>query len=326
MTDEEYIGTFRDFIRSEEDWFVARMEDGSRVIGKTGRHNLIRGVTYRFWGKWELYRDAAGSEHDTFRCKMFVSREPANRKGVVRYLSMFVKKCGIGDVGANRLFDAFGGETILVMRTNPEAVVRVLPRLSIEQARAAAEMLSAFRATEETVLALVEIFGGTGFPRTIYNWCIERFNLEAPALIRRNPFILMLRGAPGAGFNRCDQLYLKYGGNPEALKRQFLCAYHHIRNSKSGNTWFPRDSIRTVLNENIGGATPRPEKVLRLGLRSGWFVPETMHGQPVITDNRRAADEVALAHHVRRILGVNKCLARISESNLKSPRPLPSAS
>ena len=278
---------------------IAKTADGKSVKGTAPHNNFEEGMTYRFFGTWEAAHSKYGQ---TFRFTSYAQAEPISRLGLVKYLA---KNCpGVGPAIASLMFEKFGAGAARVLREDPDMVHRNIPRLSLEDARAAAEVLKSKAKFEDTRIALMNLLDGLGFPGAIYDALLNdrKYGAAAADRIRRDPFCLMVDDLPGAGFNRCDQLYLRLGLDPTKLKRQMFCLWNHMSEDRGGNTWFRADSLDRPLREKIGGCAPKLQKTIRLGDRAGWLVSRLVDGVLWVARAEDANAEDELADNVIRLL------------------------
>ena len=197
---EEFIGTYqKDMWRSPDRLcLIGVCEGGMKVVVKSAAEpELIPGMTYRFQG---YYEDSKFGKQ--FKVEQFQIREPNSRKGLTTYLAKYAPN--IGPAIASKLYDAFGSDAVMVLRTRPEAVAAACPLLSPEKAEEAAKVLRTMAKLEETKIALLNLFAGRGFPGTLIEECVGKWGILAPDRVRRDPFTLLVQGMTGAGFARCD--------------------------------------------------------------------------------------------------------------------------
>ena len=272
--------------------------DGMRVefaiVGQDPRRIIDVGLEVKLRGRW-VEDERFGTQ---FKFSQVATAQPTSRISVIAYLDRFAP--GVGKAIAGRLFDAFGSDCVKTLRTDPELASETLGRfLSLRVAREAAEELEKLANFEEALIELVHLFDGRGFSRSLPERLVDDYGIEAPDIVRRNPFFLMLNRLPGCGFKRCDLLYLDLGKNPAALKRQLLSLIHRIESDMSGNTWFRSEWLSDRLREDISSIEADPQRVFELGIRSHWlskFIDED--GRTWITTRERAEDEARLARRV----------------------------
>lgn len=253
------------YFKAENNFVIGRLDDNTAVKGNTTGGALIEGLTYTFYGKW--HDDPEYGRQFLFNSA--IQKTPLDYHGVAKWLQMHCS--GIGPVTARQLCDIFGPEhAIATLKNKPEVAAGALQGLRPEVAFEAAKALKAAEATERVDIELLTILQGRGFSAKLRELAIKAWGVEAPKVIRRNPFILLVRRFPSAGWARCDQLYLDLGHNPNALKRQMLCLFYGIRSGMDGSTWHSYAKLNDYLAQNINGPVDC-DRAIELGCRSGWL-------------------------------------------------------
>ena len=306
---------------------VWRAEDGSAVIAQVrdqqGRTHTVKGppdagptlapgVTYRFLGRWEEH-DKYGRQ---FAFQAFSARAGGDKRGVVAYLQAVADN--VGEKRAERLWDAYGPLAVEALRNDPEDVA-AKGIMSLEDAREAAQTLHDEAAFESVKVELLSMFAGRGFGNRVIKECIRLWRHRAGELVRRNPYLLLLKKLPGCGWKRVDRLYLELGHPPARRKRQTLVAVAELRNSQSGDTWRPA----SVIGDAIAKAVPvgaDPLRALRLGIRAGVIARrKDSAGEVWLSEGSKARNEQAVAEHVRRL--VSWTWKRSPHSVMSAPGP-----
>jgi exodeoxyribonuclease V alpha subunit len=275
---------------------IAVLRDGATVKGKVDIAGFTRGMIYRFLGRW-MDDKKYGPQ---FRFDTYIELTPAGKVGILKYLT---KLCdGIGEKSAERLWSKYGSDAVKILREDPNQVVAD-GMLSREIATLAAEELEKASALEGTKIDLFDLFAGRGFPAdSLIHRCVCVWGARAPAVIRRDPFTLMVRELPGCGFKRCDKLYVELGKNPTRLKRQMLACWHSIRFAGNGHTWYPVEHAVRHVRENIGvGADP--VRAVKLGIRSKWLRHRRDHINKLwIAESDKAHNEQTIADGIARLM------------------------
>jgi hypothetical protein len=280
-------------------FMIGFLEDGTVILGPAEDGELTPRLTYQFYGKWEDH-DEHGRQ---FKFQQFVQHLPHSREGVVAYLTRHAP--GVGPATATRLFDAFGGEAVKVLRTQPlMAAMATNGTLSADKANAAAIVLRDLAGLEDTKIQLVNLFAGRGFPGALVDECIEKWRILAPARIKRDPFCLLVEGLTGCGFARCDRLYMDLGLPPDRLKRQMICLWHVLHSDTSGNTWIEATTALGKLGEMVSGTRLQKKKAAKLGIRSGWLAKHRDEaGVLWFADGERGRDEKFVAEKLIQLAG-----------------------
>lgn len=297
---EEFIGTYeRDLWRSpDRACIIGKCEGEMKVVisGASEATELVPGMTYRFLGHYEDH-----SRGRQFKVQQFQIREPNSRRGLTTYLARYAPH--IGPAIAGQLFDAFGSDAVMVLRTDPVRAAMACRSLTADKAEAAADALQELVKFEETRIALMNLFAGRGFPNSLIEECIKKWKILAAARVARDPFTMLVNDLGGAGFARCDRLYIDLGLNPRKLKRQVICLWNELQSSMDGHTWFPLEPIVRRLGEIVGGVKVNAKKALRLGVRSGWLAVHTdSEGVHWLASGKNAESEEFLAERVCELL------------------------
>lgn len=230
--------------------------------------------------------------------------EPADRRGALRYLA---ETCpGVGDATAAKLYDRYGDDAVRVLREEPGRVAADGVIADQAKAEAAALALHAARANEAEKIGLAGLLHGHGFPRSLIAAAIKRWKGRATAVIRADPFALLTAGLAGAGFTRCDKLYLGGGGNPARLKRLALAAWHALDADGDGDTWHSEaDTVAAARRET--GRTPAgvrfdAARAVECAVRGGWIVRRRDRDGAVWYATREAAEAERRAARRARML------------------------
>lgn len=297
VTLEEITGVFnREIVRFDEDALVADLADGTKLKGKAPEGDLIPGVPYKFFGKWETH-PRHGKQ---FAFRQYLKTEPHTKYGVVKYLQHSAPH--VGPAIAGRLFDAFKQDAVKILRTDPERAASTIKGLTVENAREAAVVLQAQSALEETKIDLMDLFATRGFPHSLVNTVLKKWGIHAPLRIRRDPFSLLVEGFGGCGFARCDRLYTDLGLPLDRLKRQMICLWHAIQEDSSGHTWHSLELIKGKMRRMVAGVSVDPNKAIKLGVRAKWLsIRKDEAGRWWIATAEKADSEKDLADAIREL-------------------------
>lgn len=242
---------------------IVALTDGFAAVGPGTEEQFHRGTKVRFLGRW----DSTPKYGYQFKFSTFIADVPASRKGQIDYLVKYAPN--VGQVTAEKLCDKYGYEAVRTLRERPELVAQD-EVMRLQDAQEAARALAAVVALERTKIDLFELFKGRGFHGRAVDVAIATWGAKAPRVIRRNPFAMLVRDLPGAGFKRCDRLWQELGLPPNALKRQMLCGWAALKDDPSGHTWLRGE----VFVEAVKAAIPvavDPRRAILLGLRAGWL-------------------------------------------------------
>ncbi len=217
---------------------------------------------YRFVGRWSNHPKYGRQ----FYASSFVLVVPYTRQGIITYLVRAGQGLRFGPIRAAAIYDEWGQEAIAKCRTDPGAVVELMQRRRLKWDHASAVNLQARlgedAALESTMLEVLDLLTGRGFPRATAREAIREWGARAAQVIRRDPFKLMR--FRGCGFKRCDAMWIELGLPAGRLKRQALAAWYAIRSDTDGHTWYPVTVALRSIQSNVGGADINQERALRL--------------------------------------------------------------
>lgn len=305
MEDKEFVGTIEWIRYNKGGFLVAQVQepgpDGKDAVVKGGvdEAEVIRGLTYRFMGRWQQH-EKHGLQ---FAFTTFTRDVPHSRNGLVSYLARTVP--GVGKITAGRLWDAFGVEAAEVLLNDPDQVVRsgVLTR---EQALKAQESLREDKVFARTKIDLLTLMDGRGLPlNVVIEAALREWGIAAPEKIRKDPFCLLEAGIPGCGFGRVDRLYRELGGDLDSPLRKKWAAWWAVHCNRDGHTWVSRETVAETVNKELSDETGRVARTaitvaIKAGLLEEW-VEQIGDGIPqsyLSTVNAAVAERVV----ARRIL------------------------
>lgn len=285
---------------------IWRADDGSRIIARValegGGETVVAGpgdltpgfesrVAVNLIGRW-VDHEKYGKQFDF---AAYTAAVILSRAGIVRYLSTLV--AGVGEVTANRLYEAYGDKAVETLRERP-ATVATAGILPPDVAFAAAATLEKEKRFEQTKIDLVGLLGGRGFQlAAVVRWSISLWDVRAPAVIRRSPYALLLNNVPSCGWKRCDALYIDLGHDPKRLRRQALAALHVIAEGRDGHTWHDAADVGKGVERLIGEGA-RPFDAIRLAVRAGRLAIWREGEKRYLALRADAANESALAGRI----------------------------
>ena len=294
---EELEGEFDSIRWSADDssFLIAKLKNGVSIVGSCDPSIFLSGMEYRFSGRWEEHRTYG----QQFRFQTVIAKEPVTAQAVAAYLRKYLYDtgCGIGAVKGNRLIAKIGAkDCISVIKADP-ARVSEITGVSLENAAAAGRRLVAIEKFENTRMQLVALLEGRGFSQKCIDSAIEDFGVVAAERIRRDPFTLLVRKYPSAGFQRCDQLYRDLGLPEHRLKRQVICLWNLI-NESSGSVWVDAEwavgEMRRLISSNAD-----PRRAIELGTRAKWLSTRRDSARKLwISERQEANNEWSVKEHL----------------------------
>lgn len=269
---------------------ILKLTDGRVCLGPEHPDLFVRGQLYRFLGRWE---DHPTKGHQ-FRFSTVVRDTPGGRPGLIKYLTDYAPN--VGRVTAERLWDKYGPDAIRVLRKEPGRVQedRIM---GLDAAKEAGAALTEGIALERTKVDLFTLLDGRGFHGKLIDAVISEWGAKAPAIIRRDPFRMLVAELPSAGFKRCDKLYCDLGYPRDRLKRQLIYLTNWCRESSDGHTWHDGPAAVKALREGIPGEPGvNPKRAIMLGKRAGWLrLRKDEAGKLWIAEADKARNESRLA-------------------------------
>lgn len=304
------------FTSASKDWCILSTTEGHTVIGPADGDTFPKGTMWRWFGRWE----DDPQRGPRFRFSTYIPHLGAGKTGVVTYLT---RTCdGIGNGYANRLWDAYGSDAVKVLREEPDRVAADC-KISPDTCREAAAKLNAAKRTESTRVELFSLFASRGFPGSLIERVIEEFDVRGPAMIRKNPFVLL--DLPGGGFKRLDKLWCDLGLPKDALKRAGLCAWNLVKLDGNGHTWLAATDLAARLRELVPGADVK--RAFKFALRARKLKKhKDSAGVMWLATYHNATAEERIAANIRR-LSAGAChwpTARVPVSKVDGDK-LPSA-
>jgi len=287
----------------EQRTIIGTLENGAVVKGRAPRGSLECGLTYRFLGRWTEHPKFGRQFHFT----SFAPAMPAGERATVRYLA---KGPGIGRARAQRIWDLFGERSLETVRTGPERIAAEIDGLTPERASVAAAYFREHQRLEKLTIEVGGLLEGRGFPRSLPDKVIREWGAGAPEVLRQQPYRLMQ--FTGAGFSRCDQLYLDMGLDPAAIERQAYCVWHALAADGDGHTWYPGRLAERTLRRSIAVDQVRATEALAWAAEHDLLAPTS---DPAwgnwIAEAPKAAAELRLAEYV--YLAEREAIARAPE-------------
>jgi hypothetical protein len=246
-----------------------RSEDGSRVVARarapSGDFVTASGpdradcplgelLSFRFQGRWDDHPKFGRQ----FKFDAAILSAPVDRLGMVAYLTTLADN--IGAKRAARLWELYGDQAAEVLRTQPLRAVAA-GVLGENEARAASKCLELSAGRERVLLELLSLLAGRGFGRKLPTEAIALWGERATQVVRKNPYLLMLRDLPGAGWKRCDKLWLDCGRGAAHPKRQVMAAIAYLREGH-GDTWHDARRVAGAISDACGAEDARAEERL----------------------------------------------------------------
>jgi len=299
---QEIVGTFtKERHRFDSGFSIGVLSNNTIVVGSSEPGALVPGLEYVFVGDWKKHA-TYGTQ---FSYQGFTQRQPTTRLGVVEYLRRFNV---LTPPRINRMADVEGHDRLIdKLKADPAAVAhrcfagdRSYGDL-VAGAMELAEKLKGDQKFQETKLQLVDLFAGRGFPHTLPEACIKAFGAKAAVRIKRDPFAMMVAKLPGCGFLRCDRMYVELGLPKDRMRRQIMCAWHHIHSDGSGTTWHSWEVVARDVAKQLSGNV-RVERAMTAAVRAKWLTTRVVNGKAWVADTKRAEDEDTIFEKLKELI------------------------
>lgn len=209
------------------------------------------GQMYEFCGAMEW--DGKYKQHQ-LKFESYRTVLPDDRDGIVSYLVDVAR--WVGPAIAKQLVDAFGDQTLTVLKTEPDRVKAMgVPNLTVERIQ---EMQTSLQLNEKLEAAMVEVnnlLNGCMGPTTVRK-AIKKWGCDAATFIKENPFVLM--SLYGVGFVSADAVHKKLNGDPAAIARHHAAVCHVLSEAagREGHTVLPIDRVTQDASRLVGALRP----------------------------------------------------------------------
>lgn len=268
---------------------IGLLDDGTVIKGKAAEGTLEYGLTYRFSGYWHTHQKY-GTQ---FVFNEFAKATPNGERGTVKYLA---RATGIGPKRAQGIWDAYGPESLNILRDDPDRVSREVPGINIETATRASELFKKQTMFEEIDIALMDLLANRGFPNGINEKIRNKGGARCIEIIKENPYWLMQ--FPRVGFSTADKLYLDLGLDPSAMIRQTMCLWYSIASNVDGHTWFEFDFCDQALAKGISSANVDTVGALKNAIQMGLIVVHKHNGRNYVATKAAAINEDSVAYRI----------------------------
>lgn len=226
--------------KADSNWCALRFQEELKefwAVGTCEFERLCEGMIYELSGTWKQHAKYGRQ----FAFQSLRREKPLTRDQICRYLTKYAH--GIGDTLANRIYDAFGDQSLEALKNTPEIVAEKVAKINLDMARDISEALRKRETTEVTRAELMQMFSGLRIADSSIEACIKKWGLSAPEVIRENAYVLLHPDIPRIGFGTADKVYLALGGEPMKRERMVQCLRFIIESQVTGSTWLPKDQL-----------------------------------------------------------------------------------
>lgn len=190
----------------------------------------------------------------TFRVKTSLRAPLASREDIAEYMRSF--QCGIADETAQRILNAYGSESLDMLKNHPEEVVALFKGAR----RSSIFRLQSCIAEDEALKDIVDFLARAGLATEYAQHIYTKLGVGAIQSIRENPYILSL--ACGCAFEEVDHSAMALGMAPTHTKRLAGALYNTIAALQNDeghvciNPGFLKERVLRLLNHDARACVP----------------------------------------------------------------------
>ncbi len=231
-----------------------------------------------------------------FAWSMFEAILPATAEGIRHYLGSGLIK-GLGPKMAARIVDHFGDETLNVLDTQPEALLRVagIGEKTLERLK---EGWGEQQGIRDLIMFLQPNGVSTSYAVRIY----RHYGRHALAIVQENPYRLAM-DIRGIGFVTADGVAQKLGFSSESpLRAEAGLLYMLQRLNDEGHVYYPKDALVNLTSSELGIQHHLLEEALDSLRLEQRVVIEDMEGGQGVYLARFHVYESKIAFYLQRLL------------------------
>jgi len=304
---EELIAVFtrEEWVFQDDDperrTIIARLDNGQTIKGRAPAGHLEPGLTYRFLGHWSTH-PRHGRQ---FLFNSFTLSLPHGEQATIKYLARMGQGHGLGKARARAIWDAYREDACEVIRTDPARVAADIKGIDLEAAENLQQQFERNAALESVTIELGNLLSNRGFGQRIAALAIKEWGEKATDTIMQNPYVLMRFG--GAGFMRCDALYLELGLDPAALHRQGYCLAHAMQSDSEGHTWYPVEFCAAYLRRSVAGAKLLLDEAIEWAIEHDLIAQRTYNGKRYLAPLAAVVAERRVAEYIHQAQAESEC-------------------
>ena len=198
------------------------------------------GERLRLGGKWVTH-NTYGRQFKVDKCEKLA---PDSKEGILRYLASGIIK-GVGPATAKRIVDAFGEDTLDVIRYNPEKLKNV-EGIGKAKAEVIARALSEHIAMQDNMIFLQSL----SVPLNLAAKICSTYGLNTRAIVETYPYKLA-SDIDGIGFLRADRIARQLEFDMSSIERLIAGISYCLSETakKDGNSCLPVDELKSRAKE-----------------------------------------------------------------------------
>jgi exodeoxyribonuclease V alpha subunit len=202
---------------------------------------------YTLYGRWTDHHQYGKQ----FQFASYKTEQPQTVSGIYKYLLRIAK--WIGPAIGNKLVDTYEGQTLTVLKENPELVAATIPGITLERAAQVQKILVDNEKTESAMVELEPLFAVPGMRKSLIFDVVKRYGANAPAKVKENPY--RLTRFRGIGFRTADTVAIvKIGIDRDSMFRKMAAAEYVISElmQASGSVWIHREAVVSTMRDILG--------------------------------------------------------------------------
>lgn len=277
---------------------------GSFVIQKNGKRmvlsclgNIVKpqpGMDYKLSGQWENNKQYGKQ----FKFKHYQQIKPVDTNGIFKYLVRSAKF--VGPTTASHLLDTYGGQTLEVLRSDPELVSAEIPRLSLSKAKQIQNDLVENEDIESALVELMAILTIPNLPKSLPMTLIDKHGSDAVGILRSNPYILT--EIQGIGFILADNLAINVLKiQPDSSFRIEAAINHGLKSHlrETGSTWVACGGLIEIVRNLISLEVEKIQNIVDVMIVKG----DLVEGTAGLTFIHIEIDENLISRKIREMAG-----------------------
>ncbi|MBI9090734.1 MAG: hypothetical protein JEZ12_16070 [Desulfobacterium sp.] len=201
-------------------------------------------MEYALTGEWQ----DTSKYGQQFKFSRYQSVQPVDANGIFKYI---VRTCKfVGSTVGNRLLDAYGDQTLVIMKTDPDRVAMETPGITLERAKEIQKTLIDNEQNESVMVELEALLDVQGMRKSLAGELIHAFGNNAGDVVRGNPYTLT--HFHGIGFALADRVALNLEYPRDGIERKKAATVHAMGEVvKEGSIWIDKPGLVEKVRELI---------------------------------------------------------------------------
>jgi len=201
-------------------------------------------MDYALAGSWE----SNAKYGDQFKFDRYETIKPKDANGIFKYI---VRQCKfVGSTVGNRIVEAYGENTLKMMKDNPEQIATDIQGITLARAQEIQKTLIKNEINETVMVELESMLDVPGMRKSLLGDLIATFGNNAGDVLRGDPYVLTTFG--GIGFAMADRVALNIGFPRDSPARKRAATVHVLQEVMSeGSIWIERTELIERVKELI---------------------------------------------------------------------------